>query len=246
MPGSLPPGTDDPDAHTPESLLEGSAVAARQAVVERRVAATLAGRDGDEEAVRAALGDEAPDVRAAALGALVRGGWATPADARRALCDPAAAVRRRACECAPRLPGANYRPLLTDPEPGVVEAAAFACGEQRDRRAVAALSHLAGGHPDPLCREAAVAALGAIGDPVGAPAVLAACTDVPAIRRRAVVALAAFTGEEVEAALVARLEDRDWQVRQAAEDVLGEDAPASARARRPEAGGPPRGRPPRP
>ena len=40
------------------------------------------------------------------------------------------------------------------------------------------------------------------------------------VRRRAVIALAPFDGPEVDAALHAALEDRDWQVRQAAEDQL--------------------------
>jgi HEAT repeat protein len=80
---------------------------------------------------------------------------------------------------------------------------------------------VAGGHDDPLCREAAVAALGALGDESGLPAVLAATRDRPAIRRRAVLALAAFDGPEVDAALERALGDRDWQVRQAAEDLLG-------------------------
>jgi HEAT repeat protein len=71
-----------------------------------------------------------------------------------------------------------------------------------------------------LCREAAVAALGAIGDPVGLPAVLAALDDKPAIRRRAAVALAAFEGPDVDDALRRCLDDRDWQVRQVAEDLL--------------------------
>ena len=47
--------------------------------------------------------------------------------------------------------------------------------------------------------------------------------DKPAIRRRAAVALAAFEGPEVEAALRRCLEDRDWQVRQVAEDLLADD-----------------------
>jgi hypothetical protein len=34
-----------------------------------------------------------------------------------------------------------------------------------------------------------------------------------------VLALAPFDGPEVQAALAAALEDRDWQVRQSAEDV---------------------------
>ena len=42
-------------------------------------------------------------------------------------------------------------------------------------------------------------------------------------RRRAVLALAAFEGDGVEAALTRALDDRDWQVRQAAEDLLGVD-----------------------
>ena len=72
-----------------------------------------------------------------------------------------------------------------------------------------------------VCREAAVAALGAVGNRGGLAAVLAAASgDRPAVRRRAVVALAAFDGPEVDAALRAALEDRDWQVRQAAEDLL--------------------------
>ena len=65
-----------------------------------------------------------------------------------------------------------------------------------------------------------MAALGAIGDPAGLSAVVAALEDKPAIRRRAAVALAAFEGPEVETALRRCLEDRDWQVRQVAEDLL--------------------------
>ena len=51
-------------------------------------------------------------------------------------------------------------------------------------------------------------------------AVLAGTHDKPAVRRRAVVSLAAFEGPEVDAALRRALGDRDWQVRQAAEDLL--------------------------
>jgi HEAT repeat protein len=81
------------------------------------------------------------------------------------------------------------------------------------------LLHRATEHDDALVREASVAALGAIGDDRGLPAILAGCTDKPAVRRRAVLALAPFDGDEVEAALAAALVDRDWQVRQAAEDL---------------------------
>jgi HEAT repeat protein len=87
--------------------------------------------------------------------------------------------------------------------------------------AVRALMATATSHPEPLCREAAVAALGSLRSPAGLPAVLAALEDKPAVRRRAVVALAGFEGPEVDAALAKAAGDVDWQVRQVAEDLGG-------------------------
>ena len=62
-------------------------------------------------------------------------------------------------------------------------------------------------------------ALGSLGDPAGPPAILAGTRDKATVRRRAVIALAPFDGPEVDEALAAALTDRDWQVRQAAEDL---------------------------
>lgn len=186
----------------------------------RRRHAVVAGYRGDEQVARALLDDPAPSVRAAALGALARMGALRDDDLARGAGDPDAAVRRRACTLAARRRGGpDMVGLLDDPDPSVVEAAAWALGERGARHAVGALARVATGHPDALCREAAVAALGAIGDPAGLPAILAACSDKPAIRRRAVLALAPFEGPEVDAALRRALSDRDWQVRQAAEDL---------------------------
>jgi HEAT repeat protein len=140
--------------------------------------------------------------------------------------DRDARVRLRAAQLAPHLRSrVSCTALLTlfaDDDAWVVEAAAFAIGEHPhvSRRALAALADAATTHPDPLVREAAVAALGAQGAPATLPAVLAACDDKPAIRRRAVLALSAFEGDAVEARLRAALADHDWQVRQAAEDLL--------------------------
>jgi HEAT repeat protein len=102
-----------------------------------------------------------------------------------------------------------------------VEVAAWASGEREppEPGAVDALTRLAAGHHDALVREAAVAALGAIGDPAGLPSILAALGDKATVRRRAVLALAPFDGPEVDAALATARGDRDWQVRQAAEDL---------------------------
>ena len=184
----------------------------------------LAGHRGDEGTARAGMTASDPQVRVVALGALARLGRLTADDLAAAAADPDPAVRRRAADEAGRTSlSVDVLALLEDPDPLVVEAAAWACGERHPAPAgaVAALSALAGTHDDPLCREAAVAALGAIGDPAGLDAVLAATTDRPAVRRRAVIALAAFEGENVDAALQRGLEDRDRQVRQAAEDLLG-------------------------
>ena len=51
--------------------------------------------------------------------------------------------------------------------------------------------------------------------------ILAALPDKATVRRRAVLALAPFDGDDVDAALERARTDRDWQVRQAAEDLLG-------------------------
>jgi HEAT repeat protein len=147
----------------------------------------------------------------------------TDDDVRAALADPSPDVRRRGGELAASHPGVDVAAALDDPDSSVVEMASWSLGERGDRAAVPALAALASsssGHADPLCREAAVAALGAIGDPGGLAAVLDALGDKPAVRRRAAVALAAFDGPQVDAALRRCLDDRDWQVRQVAEDLL--------------------------
>ena len=171
-------------------------------------------------------------VRRAALGALTRRAPKVSARAawRRATSDSDASVRRRAAELAPLLNTPATRATMTthllvllgDDDGLVAEAAAFALGEVGSHAGSSASDALARAtleHADPLVREAAVAALGAIGDPVSLPAVLSATRDRPAIRRRAVLALAAFDGPEVDAAIEAALTDTDWQVRQAAEDL---------------------------
>ena len=113
---------------------------------------------------------------------------------------------------------------LGDDDPTVVEAACYALGEvlggagsseptppdgpaRPDDEpapatvtlAVGALCRVAEKHADALCREAAVAALGAIGDERGVATILTATTDKPAVRRRAVLALAPFDGPNVDA-----------------------------------------------
>lgn len=182
----------------------------------------VSGHSGDEPTARAALADADAVARELALGALQRMGALDDATLHAAFTDADPAVRRRGALIAGTRPGCSLLDLLSDPDVTVVEAAAWSCGEQETVEApvFARLLSLAGEAPDALVREAAVAALGAIGDERGLLAILAACSDKPAVRRRAALALAPFDGPAVDAALRAALEDRDWQVRQAAEDVL--------------------------
>lgn len=212
----------------------------------RRREVALAGHQGRPDEAIQALNDPAPAVRAAALEALCRMSLLTSDHLSEAMSDPSPVVRCRAAELCGRINGpANSAPpgapdgngpglalalvaLLDDPEASVVGAASFGLGELGEAagdlpEVTAALGRTSRDHPDPLCRETAVAALGAIGDPAGLDAVLAAMTDKPAVRRRAVLALSAFEGEKVETALRGALSDRDWQVRQAAEDLIGRD-----------------------
>lgn len=178
--------------------------------------------------------DPDPGVRSVAISALARLSVMSSGDWVGAAGDPDPGVRRRACELAPRLRdadiGAVLLELLGDPDPAVAETAAFAMGELgeliRSVHGVEALAESARRHCDPLVRESAVAALGSLGDPAGLEAILRACSDRPAIRRRAVLALAPFGGQEVEAAIARAREDRDWQVRDAAEDLAAEDLTA--------------------
>ena len=189
----------------------------------RRRDAALAGHSGDAASARALLADADAKVRAAAVGALARLGELTASEAAAALADRDAAVRRRACAAAVAVPEVDLVPLLDDEDASVVEATAWALGERGPgaRAAVESLVAVAAAHSDPLSREAAVAALGAIGDDRGKAVILSAADgDRPAVRRRAVIALAAFDGPDVKVTLRRALDDRDWQVRQAAEDLL--------------------------
>ncbi len=187
-----------------------------------------AGHRGDTETARRGLADPDPAVRAAALGALERVRAVRASDVVAALGDPDPKVRRRAGSAAVAATGRGARSTLpsallgalADGDPLVVEGACWALGERRVPLAVDALAQVARAHDDARCREAAIAALGAIGRPEALAAVLAGLDDRPAVRRRAVVALAAFDGGEVDAALERARQDRDWQVRQSAEALL--------------------------
>lgn len=203
----------------------------------RRRRAVVAGHRAQPDVATALRLDPDPAVRMAALGALARLGAMGVDTVLSALADCEAPVRRRAAKIAGRLASsvlsatdtrrvvAALSDALDDDDSGVVETAAWALGEwggESSGRAVDLLCEAVRGHHDPLCREAAVAALGAIGEGRALPTVLDALADKPAVRRRAAIALAAFDHPDAEQGLRSCLDDRDWQVRQAAEELLAE------------------------
>jgi HEAT repeat protein len=192
----------------------------------RRREAALAGHRGDRDAALEFVSDVDAEVRATALRAVARCGRVPAPLLVEAALDDTPLVRRAAAELIgregsdPALDEPLLR-LLADDDVAVVEMAAWAAGE-RERPTtpiVDRLCVLATDHDDALVREAAVAALGALGDRRGLDAILRATTDKATVRRRAVLALAPFDGPDVDAALDRALTDRDWQVRQAAEDL---------------------------
>ncbi|WP_419863191.1 hypothetical protein [Candidatus Poriferisodalis sp.] len=130
----------------------------------RRLAAVVAGHQGEAAVAEGLLDDDDASVRAAALGALARCGALQADQVRRALGDEAAEVRCRAAELVPHdVELVELVELLSDPDASVVEVAAAALGERDwDAGPVGELCRVARSHDDPLCRESAVAALGAI------------------------------------------------------------------------------------
>lgn len=172
------------------------------------------------------LGDPVARRRVLALRAARRRGLLSDAIWRVALTDVEVDVRREALTLVAASPltdeslWALVVDALRDDDALVVDAAVFALGEHLYAPALEDLITVATRHDDARCRESAIAALGAIGDDRARPAIIGALDDKPAVRRRAIVALANFEGPDIEDALARASDDRDWQVR-AAVDQLG-------------------------
>lgn len=195
---------------------------------DRLLAVVEAGHRGDVDTATAALTDVEPRVRAAALSALQRVGRLEAATVHDALTDDDEVVVIAALQASLAF-DIDITAFLSDPRDGVVEAAAYAAGEHEDPRALPALVAVAGEHTDELCRESAVAALGAIAagtaperdaGPV-VDALLEAMSDRPAVRRRALLGLHQFDDPEAVRAVEAALGDKDRQVRGLAGELLG-------------------------
>jgi HEAT repeat protein len=186
-----------------------------------RFAVIAAGFQSDASTALAALNHSDSSLRASALRALHRLGELRAEHIAHSLTDQSPEVRRTAVELSVGFDISIYE-LLNDSDVFVAEMTAWSLGEHQhpSDEEIDALIHATTEHAESVVREACAAALGSLGDIRGLPAILSACADKPAVRRRAVLALAPFDGEQVDAALQRALEDRDWQVRQNAEILV--------------------------
>ncbi len=199
----------------------------------------LAGHNDDLSLVIQGFGAPEAHVRATALGSFHRLKELDWPRLKAGLTDDDVVVRRRATELSHRIatrdsPADSWSEgdleamhhvlieLVSD-ESSVAEVAAFALGELDPTLfdstvSALALDPIARHHDDPLVRESAVAALGSLH--AGLDAILNAMNDKATVRRRAVIALSPFDDPRADEALRMALDDRDWQVRQAAEDLV--------------------------
>ena len=189
--------------------------------IERRQQLVQLAREGDLSLARELCGDGDPRVRASSIAVLSENDALDESLIALGLSDPNPLVRMSVARAAAQNSSISVLELLNDEDSSVVEIACWAAGEQTEHNdsLIDALSAIAIEHEDALCRESAVAALGAIGDARGLESILKATKDIATVRRRAVIALAPFEGQAVTDALQLALSDRDWQVRQAAEDL---------------------------
>ena len=180
-------------------------------------------RQGDLALARESFTNPDPRVRASSIAVLSENKELDDELVTVALADIHPTVRASLARAACSNKAVPIVRLLNDQDSRVVEVACWAAGEREESEDVVVemLSTIALDHDDALCRESAVAALGAIGDSRGLESILQATQDIATVRRRAVIALAPFEGQAVSDALEVALTDRDWQVRQAAEDILG-------------------------
>lgn len=119
--------------------------------------------------------------------------------------------------------------LESDPDPTVREALATAYGEIDSPNSVQWLGVAASDDEDKHVKEAATAALGAIGDSSGLEVLLHLINDgPPQVRRRAIAAITIFDDERVEPAIKRAALDRNPGVREAAEMVVGKQLTAES------------------
>jgi HEAT repeat protein len=118
---------------------------------------------------------------------------------------------------------AAVRPSLDDDSPDVRYMAALTLGQLRDGGAVERLIDMVREDPEPMPRQAAISALGRIGDDAATDALLEALAgEEPDLRFQAAAALPQVNPGAAAAPLCGALADRDAEVRASAAAALGD------------------------
>jgi HEAT repeat protein len=141
------------------------------------------------------------------------------------LADDHASVRAAAAEKLGSCGARALEPLIVasrDDDPAVREAVATAFGDLADPAPIPWLVEVGNDDSDRTVKEAAVAALGAIGDTSAVDPLLAFIAQgPPQVRRRAIAAITVFDDPRIEPAIRRAAFDRNPGVREAAEMVVG-------------------------
>jgi hypothetical protein len=184
--------------------------------------------------------------RALAWSARKRNGLLEARDVTEMLRDDSVVVARRGIEFAVDFAEIDLVVFLEGTDLDLAEVSAFTLGERASRGGntnveLAALREMAEHHDDALCREAAIAALGAAAEHLDESdsnriatrtVLLAALEDKATIRRRAIVGLCLFDDPESVARVSAARSDRDTQVRRIAKALtdgdLGDESTSDA------------------
>lgn len=205
----------------------------------------LAVQDPNPTLIGAGLDHPEDSVRTVAVGAAARCGLLTPQLLDRLLEDRSGRVRRRAIAASEAVGELNeilarhISNLLEDDDLSVAIASLDAVARNGWLDRLGQVCDLARNAPTAIREQSVVTiaelhqqggadqtpssvTLGDVGPADEAVVIAAALGDVATVRRRAVAALAAFDTTAAEEALRAGLNDRDLQVRQICEDLLGE------------------------
>ncbi len=177
---------------------------------------------GDCTKARNYVNHKNPRVRAFAIDALAQCGEITAEDIKREI-DSGELESSLASIRAGKTVGYTFDEYVSrgDLHPLIREAIIFEIGEAKQDRHIETLHLLATADDDPLIREAAVVAIGNIGDPSSLPVILAATKDKTNIRRRAAVALSQYEEDEaLDRLRKLAVDDRDWQTRQIAQTII--------------------------
>ncbi len=187
----------------------------------------LAGYTRDRALIDRAICHTNARIRAAAINASIRTGETSVETLQKLLLDPSPEVRLAVIRASISIPELDIYCLLElEADPQVLEAIIFSLGERKEYRAHTDLCKIAVSHTDPLCREAAIAALANLQMEESLETLIKASSDRAPVRRRVAIALSYFDNPLATKCLEMLSQDRDWQTKKIAKELLNIEAGA--------------------